>query len=87
MFAYCRGDGPIIAVINMTPTPRQGYEIGVPHAGRWKEILNSDSAHFGGSNVGNFGQLETVPEPRHGFAQSLRLTLPPLGAVLLKLDI
>ena len=61
-------------------------KFGVPHAGRWREILNSDSAHFGGSNVGNLGHLQTVSEPRHGFEQSLRLTLPPLGAILLKLD-
>lgn len=86
VFAYSRGAGPIIAIVNMTPTPRHGYEIGVPHAGRWRELLNSDSAHFGGSNVGNLGHLQTVSEPRHGFEQSLRLTLPPLGAILLKLD-
>jgi 1,4-alpha-glucan branching enzyme len=86
VFAYCRGDGPIITIVNMTPTPRHGYQIGVPHAGRWKEILNSDSAHFAGSNVGNLGLLETISEARHGFEQSLRLTLPPLGAILLKLD-
>jgi 1,4-alpha-glucan branching enzyme len=86
VFAYCRGDGPIITIVNMTSTPRHGYQIGVPHAGRWKEILNSDSVHFAGSNVGNLGLLETISQPRHGFEQSLRLTLPPLGAILLKLD-
>jgi 1,4-alpha-glucan branching enzyme len=86
VFAYCRGEGPIITIVNMTPTPRHSYQIGVPHSGRWKEILNSDSVHFAGSNVGNLGLLETISEARHGFEQSLRLTLPPLGAILLKLD-
>ena len=87
VFAYCRGRGPIVAVVNMTPTPRFDYQIGVPHPGRWTEVLNSDSAHFGGSNMGNLGHLQTVADPQHGFEQSLRLTLPPLGALLLKLDI
>ncbi|HEX3756985.1 MAG TPA: 1,4-alpha-glucan branching protein GlgB [Rhizomicrobium sp.] len=83
VFAFARGDG-LLTIINMTPVPRAGYRIGVPLAGRWQEILNTDSAHYGGGNIGNLGALETVSHPSHGFAQSLILTLPPLAALILK---
>ena len=68
----------------MTPVPRTGYRIGVPHAGQWREILNTDSTHYGGGNLGNLGVLETSRQASHGFAQSLVLTLPPLAALILK---
>jgi 1,4-alpha-glucan branching enzyme len=74
----------IVMIFNFTPVPRQDYRIGVPHAGRYSEILNSDSELFGGSNVGNLGGIDTEPTPSHGFAQSLRLTVPPLGCLYLK---
>jgi 1,4-alpha-glucan branching enzyme len=56
----------------------------VPQPGRYAELLNSDSALYGGSNVGNGGAVDTEPVPTHGFAQSLRLTVPPLGCLYLK---
>jgi 1,4-alpha-glucan branching enzyme len=74
----------VIAVVNFTPVPRHGYVIGAPRAGRYDEILNSDSEIYGGSNMGNDGMVYTEPVPAHGFPQSLRLTLPPLGFLLLK---
>ena len=58
--------------------------IGAPRAGHYAELLNSDAAIYGGGNVGNDGGVETEAIPSHGFAQSLRLTLPPLGFLLLK---
>jgi 1,4-alpha-glucan branching enzyme len=64
--------------------PRYGYRIGAPMAGRYLELLNSDSAVYGGSNVGNGGTVHTDDTPAHGFSHSLALTLPPLGCLLLK---
>jgi 1,4-alpha-glucan branching enzyme len=58
--------------------------VGVPEPGYYAELLNSDSALFGGSNVGNHGGATSEPVPAHGFGQSLRLTVPPLGCLFLK---
>ncbi len=74
----------VVAVANFTPTPRTGYRIGVPRPGGWRERLNSDAAVYGGSNTGNGGRLEAEAEPRHGHPQSLVLTIPPLGFLLLE---
>ena len=82
VFAFLRyGDvatPPVLVVCNMTPVPRIGYRIGVPRPGRWQELLNTDAAFYGGSGMGNGGAVQTVPVQRHGEAQSLELTLPPL---------
>ena len=89
VFAYLRkGEGapPIVVALNMTPEPRSFYRIGVPHAGFWKEILNTDAACYGGTNTGNLGGAQTREAPAHGHAQSLELVLPPLSAVVLRLD-
>jgi 1,4-alpha-glucan branching enzyme len=84
VFAWLRdGDQPIVVVVNMTPLVRMDYRIGVPCAGRWSERLNSDAALYGGSNVGNAGQVATEMIRSHGFDQSVSLTLPPLGALIL----
>jgi 1,4-alpha-glucan branching enzyme len=68
----------------MTPDPRHDYRIGVPVQGSWREVLNSDSDLYGGSNVGNFGELTAAPDLLHGRPASLSLTIPPLGLVILK---
>jgi 1,4-alpha-glucan branching enzyme len=78
------GREQILIVCNFTPTPRQNYRIGVPSGGLWKELLNSDSALYGGSGQGNYGGVEAVPVPMHGRYYSLSLTLPPLGIVFFK---
>ncbi len=65
---------------------RTDYAIGLPRAGRWKEILNSDAADFGGGNIGNGGWVEASGESAHGLPASARVTIPPLGAVLLRYD-
>jgi 1,4-alpha-glucan branching enzyme len=75
---------PILIVCNLTPTPRHNYRIGVARVGRWREILNTDSAFYGGSNVGNEGAVETVHHAAHGESQSIELTLPPLATVMLR---
>jgi 1,4-alpha-glucan branching enzyme len=77
-------DDFVVMVVNFTPVPRADYRIGVPAAGYYAELLNSDSALFGGSNAGNSGGVWTEPVPSHGFDQSIRLLAPPLGCLLLK---
>ena len=63
---------------------RDGYRMGVPVPGRYRELLNTDAELYGGSNVGNAGSLETEPVAAQGMAQSLVLTLPPLAGLILK---
>jgi 1,4-alpha-glucan branching enzyme len=77
-------DDAVLVACNFTPVPRVGYKVGVPSSGYWKEILNSDAREYGGSGVGNMGGAEALTESVHGRPYSLRLTLPPLGAVFLK---
>jgi 1,4-alpha-glucan branching enzyme len=74
----------IVAVFNATPVPRYDYRLGVPNLGVWHEILNSDAEIYGGSGVGNYGEVETTPVPWHEQPRSLKLTLPPLGALFLR---
>ena len=77
-------DNWLIAVLNWTPIVRHDYRIGVPEAGYYAELLNSDAEVYGGSNAGNQGGLTAEPTPAHGRPYSLNLTVPPLGAVILK---
>ncbi len=74
----------VVAVVNFTPVPRDGYRIGVPAPGVYHEIVNSDAECYGGGNVGNDGAVATEPIAAHGHDQSLTLRLPPLGFLLLK---
>jgi 1,4-alpha-glucan branching enzyme len=73
-----------VMVANFTPVPRPGYRIGVPAGGWYREVLNSDAASYGGSNMGNGGGAMTEPIAAHGYDQSLSLIVPPLGFLLLK---
>jgi 1,4-alpha-glucan branching enzyme len=66
--------------------PRTGYRIGVPHAGYWRELLNSDAQEYAGSGMGNLGGVHAEPQSVHGRPYSLRLTLPPLGALFFKAE-
>jgi 1,4-alpha-glucan branching enzyme len=74
----------LIAVFNFTPLPRPGYRLGVPRGGRWVELLNGDSEHYGGSGWGSYGGVEAQPLPWHGRPFSLEIKLPPLAAVFFK---
>ena len=76
------GSRPVACVANLTPVPRHGYRLGLPIAGRWQEILNTDASEFGGSGVGS-GEVWTDGVAWHGHPQSVALTLPPLGVVWL----
>jgi 1,4-alpha-glucan branching enzyme len=88
VFCYLRdgGDGmaPLLVVCNMTPTPHHGYRIGVPKAGAWREIANTDSRFYGGSDMGNQGVVHTSSHAAHGEHQSVDLTLPPLATIVLR---
>jgi 1,4-alpha-glucan branching enzyme len=77
------GDEHVVVVLNLTPTPREDYRIGVPSAGRYVERFSSDDPRFGGSGLGTLAALDTDPVAMHGHAQSLALRLPPLGAIVL----
>ena len=76
----------LIVVLNFTPVPRHNYRVGTMHAGAYREIFNSDSSYYGGSNLGNAGRCETQNARSMGYAQSLSLTLPPLAGIVLKRD-
>ena len=73
----------VVAVCNFTPVPRHGYRVGVPGPGHYRELLNTDSAWYGGSDLGNAGGIDAIATPCHGRAWSLSVTLPPLACVLL----
>jgi 1,4-alpha-glucan branching enzyme len=80
-----RGASPdqlVLVVCNFTPVVQHDYRLGVPRLGAWRERINTDSAYYGGSNVGTqFGELTAEAWPSHGQAQSLVLSLPPLATV------
>jgi len=74
-------DPPVVMVANFTPVPRQGYRIGLPWPGWWREILNTDAEIYGGSGIGNLGGVRAGTIPSHGFPASAELTLPPLATL------
>ncbi|QKT04539.1 1,4-alpha-glucan branching protein GlgB [Ectothiorhodospiraceae bacterium 2226] len=83
--SYVRKDehgATIVVALNFTPLPRKGYRIGVPHAGFYREVMNTDSAHYGGSDVGNGGGVMASAVPWMGREHSMEITLPPLAAVV-----
>ncbi len=86
VFAYLRfgdaGDPPVLVVCNFTPVPRQGYRFGVPRAGGWREIMNTDAGIYGGSNLGNGGWVTAEDQPWDDLPASVCLTLPPLATVI-----
>jgi len=77
-------DDSVVVVCNFTPSTHFEYRIGVPQAGLWRELLNSDAAEYGGSGKGNLGGVEAAPMPLHGRPYSMTFTLPPLAAVFFK---
>jgi len=80
------GDAFVLVVLNFTPVPRRSYRLGVPAAGCYRELLNSDAERYGGSNVGNLGAVPSEAVACMGHRHSLVLTLPPLAALVLALD-
>ncbi len=87
VYAWIRraDDDEAVVILNLTPIPRHGYRVGLPRAGTWAEVLNSDSEHYGGSNLGNLGGVvASADEPWHGQPASAVLTLPPLAGLILR---
>ena len=85
VISYVRRDGSdhVVVVLNLTPVPREEYRIGAPAAGTYVQLMSTDDAAYGGSGYHTRSRVETENAPMHGYQQSMRLTLPPLGAVVL----
>ena len=84
-----RGPDPhelALVVCNFTPVPREDYRIGVPRPGRYRERINTDATEYGGTGIGNAGEVHAEPHPAHGYHQSVRIRLPPLGALIFTAD-
>ncbi|MDR6613011.1 1,4-alpha-glucan branching protein GlgB [Leifsonia sp. 1010] len=87
VIAFLRKDrdgDPIVMLFNFSGAPHSGYRVGLPFAGEWEELLNTDAEAYGGSGVGNLGSVTALDEPWMGRQASAVLTLPPLGALWLK---
>jgi 1,4-alpha-glucan branching enzyme len=82
-FMRCGEDAgrPLVCICNLSPVPRYGYRLGLSVGGEWREVLNSDAAHYGGSGVGNRGAVTAEETPWHEQPFSAEVTLPPLGVV------
>ena len=90
IFAYLRqgeeNPAPVLVIVNMTPAVHEQFRIGVPYAGFYKECLNTDSRHYGGSNVGNIGGIESVNEHWHGYPYSILISVPPLATMVFQFE-
>jgi 1,4-alpha-glucan branching enzyme len=74
---------PLVCIVNLAAVPRPGMRIGMPRAGTYDEVLNTDAPVYGGSGVGNMGSVTAESTPWHGMPASAEITLPPLGALWL----
>ena len=87
VLSYLRTDGQgnhTAVLLNFTPVPRLGYRIGLPCAGRWREVINTDAAPYWGSNMGNCGGVQTDSRHWMGRPYSAEVVLPPLAAIVLR---
>lgn len=80
------GSAPALVVVNLTPTTYENYSVGVPEAGFYRECLNTDSAKYGGSNIGNNGGVVTQEQPYAGQSNQLSLSIPPLATLIFELQ-
>ena len=80
---YSASGQALVVVVNFSGHPYHDFRIGMPQAGKWSEIFNSDSEQYGGSSVVNHGAVQTDEIPAHSFGQSASLSIPPLGAIIL----
>ena len=90
VFAWLRrgrdGDRDVVVICNMTPIERDGYQIGLPAPGTWREALNSDAALYGGGNRGNLGGIMAMQGESHRQPARAQLYLPPLSTLFLVQD-
>jgi 1,4-alpha-glucan branching enzyme len=85
-FPSSGASGAVVCIANFSATPHLEYRVGLPAAGHWREVVNTDAAVYGGSGVGNLGAIEAVAEPWHGQPASATLALPPMGVLWLSPD-
>ena len=78
------GDAPVAVISHFTPVERSGWRVGLPFAGHWAEVLNTDAAHYGGGNRGNLGGVTATDNPWNGQPASAELCLPPLATIMLR---
>ena len=81
------GANQLVVILNLTPVPRPNYRIGLPRAGKWREVLNSDAAIYGGSNQGNLGGVTAEDIPCHNQPHSAEFRLPPLSVIVFQPEI
>jgi 1,4-alpha-glucan branching enzyme len=81
-----RGLNELAVILNLTPVPRQRYRIGLPRPGKWLEVLNSDAAIFGGSNMGNMGSVISEEIKNHNQPCSAEFVLPPLSIIAFRAE-
>ena len=81
---FARNGETIVVVLNFSPEPQYDYCVGVPHPGKFVELLNSDAEIYGGSNIGNPGDIKVTDETQHGRPYRIRINVPPLGMLVLK---
>jgi 1,4-alpha-glucan branching enzyme len=74
----------VVVLANLSPVPRERYRVGVPQGGTWSELLNTDSTYYGGSGLGNMGEVHAEERPWNDQPYSVEVTLPPLGVVWLR---
>lgn len=84
---HASDDSFVLVVLNFTPVPRTHYRIGVPVEGVYRELLNSDSGSYGGSNLGNMGRIKTSGMPAMGRPDSIVISLPPLAGIIFSLEV
>ncbi len=87
VFSFLRfgTDGSMLAcVANFSSVPHLEYRLGLPAAGRWEEIINTDAEVYGGSGIGNLGGVDAVAVSHHGQAASATMRVPPLGTIFLR---
>jgi 1,4-alpha-glucan branching enzyme len=83
-FIRTGADGSLlVCVANFAAVPHEGYRIGLPHGGTWRELVNTDAVEYGGSGVGNLGAVSAEEVPWHGLPASVALRVPPLGTLWL----
>jgi 1,4-alpha-glucan branching enzyme len=76
----------LVCALNLSPTIRTSYRVGLPRSGHWHELVNTDSSYYGGTDTGNLGGVDAEPIPWHGQPYSAEITLPPLAALWLVPD-